>query len=234
MVVVLLFGDDYMILYHGSEKIIEKPMYGKGNLRNDYGRGFYCTESEELAKEWACSNNRNGFANKYEFDIEGLEVLYLNSDEYTLLNWLAILTKNRTYWENSTVSEMAKKYIATYFEIDISKYDVVVGYRADDSYFSFAQDFVAGAISYHQLGNAMKLGKLGEQIVLVSEKAFGKIHYVSSNAADASIYYKRKKERDRSARKAYRNTRSEEISPDEIFIVDIIREGMKQDDTRLR
>ena len=223
-----------MILYHGSEKIIEKPMYGKGNLRNDYGRGFYCTESEELAKEWACSNNRNGFANKYEFDIEGLEVLYLNSDEYTLLNWLAILTKNRTYWENSTVSEMAKKYIATYFEIDISKYDVVVGYRADDSYFSFAQDFVAGAISYRQLGNAMKLGKLGEQIVLVSEKAFGKIHYVSSNAADASIYYKRKKERDRSARKAYRNTRSEEISPDEIFIVDIIREGMKQDDTRLR
>ena len=160
--------------------------------------------------------------------------MYLNSDEYTLLNWLAILTKNRTYWENSTVSEMAKKYIATYFEIDISKYDVVVGYRADDSYFSFAQDFVAGAISYRQLGNAMKLGKLGEQIVLVSEKAFGKIHYVSSNAADASIYYKRKKERDRSARKAYRNTRSEEISPDEIFIVDIIREGMKQDDTRLR
>lgn len=54
-----------MILYHGSEKIIETPVYGKGNLRNDYGRGFYCTESEELAKEWACSNHRDGFANVY-------------------------------------------------------------------------------------------------------------------------------------------------------------------------
>ena len=36
-----------MILYHGSEKIIEKDVYRKGNLRNDYGRGFYYTENEE-------------------------------------------------------------------------------------------------------------------------------------------------------------------------------------------
>ena len=108
-----------MILYHGSEMIIENPVYGKGNLRNDYGRGFYCTESEKLAKEWACSNNKNGFANKYNFDIQGLNVLYLNSEEYTLLNWLAVLTKNRTYWENGTVSQMAKKYIAEHFMVDI-------------------------------------------------------------------------------------------------------------------
>lgn len=223
-----------MILYHGSEKIIENPVYGKGNLRNDYGRGFYCTESEELAKEWACFNNRNGFANKYEFNIEGLKVLYLNSDEYTLLNWLAVLTKNRTYWENSTVSQMAKKYIAEHFMIDISKYDVVIGYRADDSYFSFAQDFVAGAISYRQLGEAMRLGQLGEQIVLVSKKAFERIKYISSNSADAAIYYRKKKERDRAARKAYRSAKNVELLPNDLLIVDIVREEMKQDDARLR
>ena len=64
-----------MILFHGSEKIIEKPVFGRGNIKNDYGRGFYCTENEELAKEWACSNNHDGFANKYEFDMDGLNVL---------------------------------------------------------------------------------------------------------------------------------------------------------------
>lgn len=223
-----------MTLYYGSEMIIENPAYGKGNLRNDYGRGFYCTESEELAKEWACSNNKNGFANKYEFDVEGLNVLYLNSEEYTLLNWLAVLTKNRTYWENGTVSQMAKKYIALHFMVDISAYDVVIGYRADDSYFSFAQDFVAGAISYRQLGEAMRLGKLGEQIVLVSEKAFERIKYVSSSFADASIYYKKKKERDRAARKAYRNAKNEELLPNDLLITDIVREEMRQDDARLR
>ena len=223
-----------MILFHGSEKIIEKPVFGRGNIKNDYGRSFYCTENEELAKEWACSNNHDGFANKYEFDMDGLNVLYLNSDKYNLLNWLAVLTKHRTYWENSTISETAKKYLAENFMIDTALYDVIIGYRADDSYFTFAQDFVAGAISYRQLGDAMRLGKLGEQVVLMSEKAFGRIKYISNSPADASIYYKKKKERDRMARMEYRQKRAEPSLPTELFIVDIIREEMKQDDERLR
>lgn len=33
-----------MILYHGSDHIIEKPVFGEGKSYNDYGRGFYCTE----------------------------------------------------------------------------------------------------------------------------------------------------------------------------------------------
>lgn len=223
-----------MILYHGSEKIIEKPVYGKGNLRNDYGRGFYCTESEELAKEWACSNNKNGFANKYKLDTKGLNILYLNSEKYNILNWLAILTKNRTYWENSTISEVAKKYLAENFMINTTEYDVIIGYRADDSYFSFARDFVSGTISYRQLSEAMELGNLGEQIVLISEKAFENIRFISNSPADVQIYYKKKKDRDQKARKKYRETKGMESLKDELFIIDIMREGMKQNDSRLR
>ena len=223
-----------MILYHGSEKIIEKPVFGKGNLRNDYGKGFYCTESEELAKEWACSNNKNGFANKYELSLEGLNILYLNSDKYNVLHWLAILTKNRTYWENSTISETAKKYLAQNFMIDTSEYDVIIGYRADDSYFSFARDFVSGTISYRQLSEAMRLGKLGEQVVLISKKAFENISYLSNSPADSEVYYSRKKERDRKARQEYRRTKQAEDLENELFIIDIIREEMKQNDLRLR
>lgn len=223
-----------MIIYHGSEKIIEKPIYGKGNLRNDYGRGFYCTESQELAKEWACSNNKNGFANKYELDTENLDILYLNSDNYNILNWLAILTKNRTYWENSTISEAAKKYIAENFMVNTEGYDVIIGYRADDSYFSFARDFVSGTISYSQLSEAMKLGELGEQVVLISKKAFENIKFIANSPADVQVYYTRKKERDRLARKKYRETKSMENLKDELFMIDIIREGMKQNDPRLR
>ncbi|MGN0722881.1 MAG: DUF3990 domain-containing protein [Treponema sp.] len=40
-----------LILYHGSSKIIEKPVYGAGKPWNDYGRGFYCTQNKELSKE---------------------------------------------------------------------------------------------------------------------------------------------------------------------------------------
>lgn len=41
-----------MRIYHGSKDKIEKPLYGKGKLHNDYGQGFYCTQDIEMAKEW--------------------------------------------------------------------------------------------------------------------------------------------------------------------------------------
>lgn len=47
-----------LTLYHGSTLIIEHPQFGKGNPFDDYGRGFYCTETLEVAKEWACSMSR--------------------------------------------------------------------------------------------------------------------------------------------------------------------------------
>ena len=53
-------------LYHGSEQLVETPTFGLGKKNNDFGLGFYCTESEELAKEWAVSSLRNGFANAAE------------------------------------------------------------------------------------------------------------------------------------------------------------------------
>lgn len=52
-------------LYHGSSKIIKKPMFGVGKRYNDYGLGFYCTESLDMAKEWGVSENNDGFANCY-------------------------------------------------------------------------------------------------------------------------------------------------------------------------
>lgn len=69
-------------LYHGSKDIIEHPRYGAGKPYNDYGRGFYCTESLDLAKEWAVAVDRGGFANIYELDCAGLAILDLNGDEY--------------------------------------------------------------------------------------------------------------------------------------------------------
>ena len=222
------------ILYHGSEHIIQTPIFGKGALTNDYGRGFYCTESIELAKEWACSKNTSGYANQYEFDMENMAVLNLNDEKYTILTWLAILADNRTYWERSSISEQAKKYLAENFLIDISNYDVIIGYRADDSYFSFAQDFVSNTISLRQLDNAMRLGKLGEQIVLKSQKAFEGLRYLESFKAEKEEYFAKKNIRDKEARKEYRRSKQQEADVNDIFMLDIMREGMTSEDKRLR
>lgn len=222
-----------MKLYHGSENIIEKPVYGKGARYNDYGKGFYCTENIELAKEWACAKQKNGYANIYDLDLSEFNVLNLNSASYNILNWLAILADNRTYWQNGSIAEPAKNYIKENFLPEISAYDVIIGYRADDSYFSFAQDFVSGVISLQKLAQAMRLGKLGEQIVLKSPKAFAQIQFAGYENADAEEYYIKKNEREREARRQYRPNKKEQADVNELFILDIMREEIKNGDARL-
>lgn len=220
-------------LYHGSEVIVERPEFGKGARNNDYGKGFYCTENPELAREWACAKQKNGYVNIYDMDMTALSVLNLNDPQYNILNWLAILANNRTYWQNGSISEDAKDYIKKHFLLDISGYDVIIGYRADDSYFSFAQDFVAGVISLEKLSEAMRLGKLGEQIVLKSPKAFDRIEFVGCENVEADIYYTRKMERERDARKEYRRRKKEKLDVNELYMIDIMREGMVNGDARL-
>lgn len=159
-------------LYHGSPVIVKKLLFGKGRSYNDYGSGFYCTENIELAKEWACSENGDGYVNKYEIDVTGLRILNLSSNEYTILHWLALLLKYRKLRISTPTMKNGVEWLEKHYLIDISSYDIIIGYRADDSYFSFARSFLNNEIPFSQLSYAMHLGALGEQVVLKSEKAF--------------------------------------------------------------
>lgn len=220
-------------LYHGSPEIVERPLLAKGKQTNDYGQGFYCTENLELAKEWASAGNRNGVANCYELDTDGLEILNLSMSQYNILNWLALLMKYRTIRLSAPIMKQAHTYLMEHYLLDISRYDVIIGYRADDSYFSFARAFVSNEISLHQLSRAMKLGELGEQFVLKSQKAFDRIQFVSGIQVSGAIYSPLRQRRDDEARAAYRaELEAEELSG--IFIRDIIKEGILPDDPRLQ
>lgn len=223
-----------MIVFHGSEHIVEKPVFRGGKKSNDYGYGFYTTESLDLAKEWACAKDTDGYANRYELDMAGLSVLNLNSSEYSILNWLALLTRYRSYWQNGSIAEEAKIYLQEHFFVDPEEYDIIIGYRADDSYFSFAQDFVAGTISLQKLSEAMRLGKLGEQIVLKSERAYTQIHFQGADFAEAQRWYDKKYVRDREARRAYRRSKSTSDGIADLYMLDIMREGITNGDSRLR
>ncbi len=172
------------MIYHGSQYIIESPEYGKGSPFNDYGLGFYCTEHIELAKEWACTSEHDGYANKYELDMSGLAVMRLNSGEYNILNWLAILLENRRFDVNTELKKNARDYLLTEFLPDYKNADIIIGYRADDSYFSFASAFLANSISLQQLAKTMYPGRLGEQIVIRSQKAFSKLSFSGYESAD--------------------------------------------------
>ena len=223
--------EKWITLYHGSEQLVEEPTFGKGRVNNDFGLGFYCTESEALAKEWAVSSLRNGFANRYTLDTEYLNILNLNSPDYTILNWIAVLVEHRLFSIKTPVARRAKRYLIDHFGVNVNAYDLITGYRADDSYFDYAESFLNNGVSVEQLARAMRLGKLGEQIVIKSQFAFSRLRYEGFDVAEKEKYYVLRKARDEEANRAYLEMLEEES--DGLYIQDIMRGGIRNDDPRI-
>ena len=222
------------IIYHGSDHIIEQPEFGYGKPYNDYGIGFYCTENPNMAKEWGVGIDHNGYANQYQINCDGLSILDLHASEYTLLHWLTILLENREFDTSTPLAAEAKEYLIQKFHLDYKSYDIIIGYRADDSYFSYARDFISGVISYEQLGKAMQLGSLGEQYCLKTEKAFQHLKFIAKEHVPSAEWYSKKMLRDRNARNGYKDMEKETYHRGELYISRIIDEEMKSDDLFLR
>ena len=222
-------------LLHGTDHIIEVPDIHIGNPHNDYGMGFYCTKVDEMAREWACKKNTDGFVNSYAFDTDGLRVLNLLDGNHTVLNWIALLLQFRTFKLDSEVAIDARDYIIDHYSIDLSGYDVVIGYRADDSYFQYAESFVSNTLPLRSLNKALKLGKLGEQTVVISQKGFDHLHFINAYPVSKSVYYPKFLDRDTKARDTYRKEIKKSKSyRDDIFVLDILREEMAGDDPRIQ
>ena len=166
-------------LWHGSSHVIKHPEYGLVKPNNDYGRGFYCTRSVELAKEWACAGLDDGFANRYTLTTDGLLFLDLSQPPYTILNWLAMLVENRRFQPTTAVAAQGIEYL--------------------------------------------------KQVFL---PAFAALRFQGCEIARASTYHGLRNERDRTAREAYRR-KSAEADLDGLFMRDIIREKVTNDDPRL-
>ncbi|MCM1496729.1 MAG: DUF3990 domain-containing protein [Bacteroides sp.] len=163
-----------IILFHGTPDEVVAPVYGLGNDKHDYGRGFYLTENIELAKEWAVCrpNDINGWVHKYELDIDGLKIL--DFQEKNVLSWLAELMKHRDAADSKRYRMLAEKFIEKY-GIDTREYDVIKGWRANASYFYIAREFVKDNIDIDILEELLQLGSLGIQYCIKSELAYSRL-----------------------------------------------------------
>ena len=135
---------------------IESQSSAMANPYNDYGIGFYCTQNPNMAKEWGVGIDHNGYANRYKIECDGLTILDLNAPGYTMLHWLTILLENRGIRYFCPWPQKPKRISDGHFSSTISLLISSLAI-ADDSYFSFASDFINGAISHRQLCNAMCL-----------------------------------------------------------------------------
>lgn len=195
-----------IILFHGTSDEVVLPTYGLGNDKHDYGRGFYLTENIELAKEWAvCKpNDANGWVHKYELDIDGLEIVDFQKEN--VLSWLAELMKHRDAANSKRYRMLAKKFIEKY-GINIEKYDVIRGWRANASYFYIAKEFVKDNIDIDILEELLSLGDLGIQYCLKSELAFSRLNEIKGELLSVQYeeFNNKYNQRDAAARKNMRD-----------------------------
>lgn len=113
------------------------------------------------------------------------------------------------------------------------QYDLIKGYRADDSYFAFARAFINNQINISDLEKAMRLGKLGEQIVIKSQKAFAQLKFLGYEKAQSNKYYHKRMKRNLDANSEFVKL----LNDADIYgmhMIDIIRKGMKDGDECLR
>jgi hypothetical protein len=70
----------------------------------------------------------------------------------------------------------------------------------------------------------MRLGSLGEQLMLKSQKSFETLIYIRSEPADGEIYFSKRNYRDKQAREQYlKKERKQARQRDDIFILDVLR-----------
>lgn len=196
------------MLYHGTKDVNLVPTYGKGNKANDYGLGFYTTPNVELAKEWAWSGYTKGdkaYVYAYEVNFKGYNVLDLT--KLDSIHWIAELVAHRDFNVLNerflqTIQENKKRLLSKY-KLDTREYDIIIGYRADDCYFSYAEYFVAGLMYKSELDKAMRLGELGVQVCIKSQKAFDLVKNPISVNEVPKVYEQRFKNRDKAARNKF-------------------------------
>ena len=191
-----------------TTKDINRVTYGL-----DFGPGVYLTGDKGLACSWACTQMntenenddipemlRNGALHTYRLNLEGLKILDLSSDEHSLLEYIAVILYNRTFFsENKTiVNKKGVEYILeNYLPEDIDTYDVICGPRADSLYSLTFDDFITNQIGINQLRELIPLGNLGEQIVLVSKESLSHIEYIEPvmdlSEEDKETYFEHQK-----------------------------------------
>lgn len=194
-----------IILYHGTPDKVVTPVFGGGDDKHDYGRGFYLTENIELAKEWAVCrpNETNGWVHEYVLDDEGLNIL--DFQEKDILAWLAELMKHRDAADSKRYRMLAAKFIDKY-GVDTKKYDVIKGWRADASYFYIAKEFVRDNIDIDILEELLSLGGLGIQYCIKTELAYSRLREIKENLVqvDYTEFNNKYNQRDVEARNSMR------------------------------
>ena len=157
-----------MILYHGSNVIVSEPRLIKQNRFLDFGYGFYTTTNKEQAISFADKVTRRRKEGRKEVSIYEIDAEKAFA-EATLLKfdspseaWLDYVSDNRSG------------------NYDGETYDFIFGPVANDDIYRTFTLYTAGLLTKEQTLDALKIKKLYDQLVFVTEKALSYIHFIGT------------------------------------------------------
>ncbi|MBB6713478.1 DUF3990 domain-containing protein [Clostridium gasigenes] len=128
-----------LIVYHGSDNIIDKPKHNGGRNFSDFGLGFYITTNIDMAKDWASrKKDRPAYVNKYLFNTEGIKSLTFDLD----INWILFIAYNRGLILNKELKELLQEKYK-----NLNEYDIIVGPTVDDRMFDTLNMFFSNTIT---------------------------------------------------------------------------------------
>ena len=155
-----------MILYHGSNVIVEKPQLIEQYRYLDFGNGFYTTTNKEQAIKFAqkVAFNRGGIAivNSYNLDDALVGSLLTKKFDGPNEEWLDFVSSNR----NGTYRG--------------PKFDLIIGAVADDDVYRTLQVYSTGLLTKEQALEALKIKKLFNQYVFSTNNALKTLTFVKA------------------------------------------------------
>ena len=157
-----------MLLYHGSNMVVEEPRLIGQTRGLDFGAGFYLTTNEAQAarfSEIVVNRRKSGGAtvSVYEFDMGTADcTLAVRRFECADGEWLRFVTDNRLMTYEGAV------------------YDVVIGAVANDTVMPTIQAYLGGFINEEAALITLKTSKLVDQVCLKSERALSLLRFVKS------------------------------------------------------
>ena len=157
-----------MLLYHGSNMVVDKPRLMAQTRGLDFGAGFYLTTNEMQALRFAhivMNRRKEGVAtvSVYEFDMAlAKQTLAIREFVRADAQWLRFITDNRM-----------KTYQGT-------TYDVVIGAVANDTVMPTIQAFLGGFLSEEAALITLKTSKLADQLCLKSAGALALLRFIRS------------------------------------------------------
>ena len=156
-----------MQIYHGTNIIIEHPKIINRFKTLDFGEGFYTTENENQARDFAVkvcerrSPTTYPVVNCYEFneDFNKFSVLKFDAPDE---KWLDFVVERR---KGIILKE---------------KYDLIIGPVADDDVFGTIILYEAGQLDKESAIKSFKVKKLYNQVVFCNELVLSSLFFVKS------------------------------------------------------